>query len=180
MVKYLMSIINYIFFQYPGFLICLLTIIFGIRLSNTREEIKKNRQFIGYFIAIVGAIIEWFIPFIFIIDTYYYMVSSIGIFIIRFIVTILAFKMFSSYKCSTWVLVLFIILLIAYIGRTYYVSQIIYDMINMLMNQNQESLSFMDLFNNKSTLNIISMILVIIPPISVYVDAFKTNRIIEK
>jgi hypothetical protein len=173
-----MSIVNYIFFQYPGFLICLLTIIFGIRLSNTQEEIRRNRQFIGCFIAIVGAIIEWFIPFI--INTRSYIISSIGIFIIRFIVTILAFKMFSSYKCSTWVLVLFIILLIVYIGRTYYVSQIIYNMTNMLMNHNQGSLSFMDLFNNKSTLNVMSMILVIIPPISVYIDAFRTNRIIEK
>lgn len=181
-IRYLKLIVDYALVQYPGFLICLLTIIFGIKLSNKHEEIGRGRQFMGCFIAIAGAIIEWFMPLIInVIPTVgSYMASSIGIFILRFIATILAFKMFSGYDYSTWVLVLFIILLLVYTGRTYYFSQIIYNMTNMLTNKNQGFLSFMDLFNNKSALNVISMISVIVPPVSVYVDAFGTNRKIEK
>ena len=183
MVLKILKLIEYFaIVRYPGFFICLLTIIFGIILSNKHEEIGRVRQFMGCVIAIAGALIEFFMPIIvtFIPTMGAYIASEVGILIIRFISTILAFKMFSGYKHSTWVIVLFVIILLVFTGRTYYFSKILYDMTNMMKVNSNGIKAFFDLFNNKNALNVITILSVIVPPISIYVDAFGTSKKVEE
>ena len=176
--QYLVLIKNFALISYPGFFICLLTIIIGLVVSNRIEEIGRGRQFMGCLVAICGALLEYFLPIFTtrVPSVGAYIGSAMAVMIIRLVATVLAFKFFCGYKMSTWVIVLFVIVLIVYFGRTYYYSQIVYNMTELINNKNRGMEAFIKLFNSGNALDYITFITVIVPPLAVYIDAIPQSK----
>lgn len=177
-IRYLMMIVDFVFFRYSRPFTYLLVAVIGIILSKRAGKADSVR--IGGALALLAAAFaaEYFMPLLMsknMNQTAYFLVLF-GSYIIRYAAMIIAFKIFCGYKFTKWVGVLFIITVVVCLFYCMFRARMIYG-VGSFVNGIDKGTSFLlAFFNNQSALNGTSIIIALIPPISLCLDGFLTIK----
>ena len=178
LIRYLLMIVDFVFFRYSRQLTYLMVAVIGIILSKKYGKADSVR--IGGACVLLAAAFaaEYFLPLLMSksMNQTVYFIVLFGSYIIRYAAMIIAFKIFCGYKLTKMVGFLFIIAIVVCFFYCLFRVRVIFG-IGSFVNGIDKGTSFlMAFFNNEKALNFVSILLSLVPPISLCIDGFLTIK----
>ena len=170
----IIAFVRYAIINYSKIIVCAASIIIGLILAKRAGNNSPARKAAACILPILAAGSDYIFPFIanLVRGEMLYIAISIVIYIICFILLVLAMKLFAGYSPQKWVISVFVIMVLVYALQIYYHAQIIFGFGNLQSLTSGTSGFLMSFMGNSAALTASTLLCAYVPPVTVFIDVF--------